>query len=136
MILQVGVKIFLKNPEGKYLLVRRSRAKYGKVDGEWDIVGGRIDPGTGLIENLKREVREETQLEIISEPRLVAAQDIIPNEEKHVVRLSYIGETEGEPVLDTEENTEYRWMTLSEMQSGENVDAYVRKILDAGLLGV
>lgn len=134
MILQIGVKIFLKNPEGKYLLVKRSSSKYGKVDGEWDIVGGRIDPGTGLMENLKREVREETQLEIIGEPRLIAAQDIIPNAEKHVVRLSYVGETEGNPILDTEENTEYRWITLSEMQNAENIDAYACKLVEAGLL--
>lgn len=129
MILQVGVKIFLRNPEGKYLLVKRSSAKYGKVDGEWDIVGGRIDPGSGLIENLKREVFEETQLAIIGEPRLIAAQDIIPNAEKHVVRLSYIGETKGEPVLDTEENTEYQWVTLEELKSMDNLDTYVRTVM-------
>ncbi len=134
MILQVGVKIFLKNPEGKYLLVKRSNAKYGKVDGEWDIVGGRIDPGSGLMENLKREVREETQLEIIGEPRLIAAQDIIPNAEKHVVRLSYVGETEGEPVLDTEENTEYQWVTLEELKNMDNLDTYVRAVIAKGLI--
>ena len=101
--LQVGVKIFLRNKEGKFLILKRNPVKYPGTKGDWDIVGGRIDPGTKLLENLKREVKEETGLEIISEPKLIHAQDIIPNSEKHVVRLSYVGNTLDEPVLDPEE---------------------------------
>lgn len=128
--LQVGVKIFLRNREGKFLLLKRNPIKYGKTKGEWDIVGGRIDPGSGLLENLRREVREETGLEILSEPKLIAAQDIIPNNEKHVVRLSYIGDTQGEPVLDMEENTECKWLSLEEFKKQENLDAYVEEVLN------
>lgn len=132
--LQVGVKIFLKNKDGKYLIVKRNPEKYKKVSGEWDIVGGRINAGSKLIDNLKREVFEETKLEILSDPKLIFAQDIIPNEEKHVVRLSYVGNTDGEPVLDTEENTEYKWLTLEEMRNHENLDVYVKQILDNNLI--
>ena len=59
MELQVGVKVFLKNLQGKYLLVRRSPKKYPEVGALWDIVGGRINPGSPLLENLKREKKEE-----------------------------------------------------------------------------
>jgi len=134
MILQVGVKIFLKNQDGKYLLMRRSPEKYPGVKGEWDIPGGRINPGSLLIDNLRREVREETQLEIISEPKLIYAQDIIPNEEKHVVRLSYIGKTKGEPILDTSENVEYQWISFEELKRHENVDIYVKELINGGHL--
>ena len=132
--LQVGVKIFLKNKEGKYLIVERSSEKYGKTKGSFDIVGGRIDPGTTLIENLKREVQEETQLVITSEPKLIHAQDIIPNEERHIVRLSYVGETEGEPVLDMSENISYKWMNIEEMKMEPHLDVYVREIIEKGML--
>lgn len=134
IILQVGVKAFLKNTEGKFLLVKRSAEKYKGTKGSWDIVGGRIDPGTALMENLRREVKEETQLEIISEPKLVHAQDIIPNAEKHIVRLTYVAGTEGEPVLDTSENVEYKWLSLAEMRQQEDLDAYVKEILEKGLI--
>lgn|SRR3989338_2418265 len=134
MILQVGVKVFLKNKDGKYLLLKRSPVKYPDVLGLWDIVGGRIEPGATLIENLKREVMEETQLKIISEPCLIAAQDIILNKEKHIVRLSYVADTIGEPVLDTSENIEYRWLSLSELKTEPSLDVYVRNILEHNLL--
>jgi len=132
--LQVGVKIFLKNKEGKYLILRRNTEKYKDVRGEWDIVGGRIDPGSKLIDNLRREVKEETQLEILGEPVLIFAQDIIPNEEKHVVRLTYVGETHGEPALDTSENIDYKWLSLDGLKTQENLDIYVKEILGKGLL--
>src|SRR4051812_28259268 len=112
MTLQVGVKVFLRNPEGKILLLKRAEEKYGKTNGSWDIVGGRIDPGSSLIENLKREVLEETKLQLISEPKLIAAQDIMPNDDRHIVRLTYVANTVGDPELDLAENTEYKWVTL------------------------
>ncbi|KKT18874.1 MAG: hypothetical protein UW02_C0020G0025, partial [Candidatus Nomurabacteria bacterium GW2011_GWB1_43_7] len=90
MDLQVGVKILLKNEEGKYLVVRRSNEEYPEIGAEWDIVGGRINAGFSLLENLKREVLEETGLQIKYEPKLITAQDIM-KKEKHIVRLTYLG---------------------------------------------
>ena len=134
MILQVGVKIFLQNPEGKFLVLKRSPEKYKNVKGTWDIPGGRIEIGSRLMDNLRREVKEETQLEIVGEPVLIYAQDIIRDEEKHVVRLSYVGKTQGEPVLDTGENIAYQWLSLDALKHQEDVDVYAKEILDKGYL--
>ncbi|MDB5189546.1 MAG: MutT related protein [Parcubacteria group bacterium] len=128
MTLQVGVKVFLKNPEGKILLLLRSD-KYGTEADTWDIPGGRIDPGSTLLDNLKREVNEETQLDLASEPILVAAQDILKFEDKHVVRLTYTAEAIGETVLDGVEHTEYQWVTPEEMKALPNLDRYVQELL-------
>ena len=125
--LQVGVKILLANAQGKYLLMRRSPIKYPETQ-KWDIPSGRIDPGSTLMDNLAREVREETGLAIIGTPRLIAAQDILKNPERHVVRLTYVGSTEGEPVL-SEEHTEYGWYTVSEMTALDSLDSFVKKII-------
>ena len=134
MELQVGVKIFLKNNDNKYLLVKRSETKYPNANGRWDIVGGRINPGTALLENLKREVREETGLEIIGEPQLICAQDIMRSDDRHVVRLSYVGNTDGAPQLDTEENTAYEWLSAKEIAAHNDLDAYVKEIIDKNLI--
>ena len=128
MELQVGVKILLKNDEGKFLLLRRSPEKYSEVDKYWDIPGGRINPGTPLFENLKREVMEETGLEIVGEPKLLAAQDIL-RPQKHIVRLTYIGQSIGEVKL-SEEHNEYRWLTLDEVQVLEPMDEYFKEVFN------
>lgn len=134
MILQVGVKAFLRNKDNKYLLVRRSAQKYGQTQGSWDIIGGRIEPGTQLLENLQREVVEECGLTIISEPKLIAAQDIFPADDRHVVRISYGADVEGEVILDTAENTEYLWLSFAEMKMQSDLDKYVQEILDKKLI--
>ena len=136
MILQVGVKVLLKNKEGKFLLIRRNPKKYPDVGPQWDIVGGRIEPGASLLENLKREVREEVGLELFAPVELIAAQDII-RPDRHVVRLTYTGEIEGEPKLD-EESTEFKWFTgeeIKQLKDGQ-LDKYFKELLETGEISI
>ncbi len=133
MELQVGVKALLKNKDGKYLLVRRSPKKYPEVGAKWDIVGGRINPGASLLDNLKREIKEETDLDLAETPRLIAAQDILRPPEKHIVRLTYLGTINGQPKLD-DENLEYRWFTMNEIKALDDLDSYVKKLVNDGEL--
>ncbi len=126
--LQVGVKALLLNKEGKYLILHRNIQVYPEVNNPWDIVGGRIDPGTSLLENLKREIFEETKLELVDTPKLLAAQDIL-KEDKHVVRLTYTASIEGEPVLETEHDA-YQWLSLEELKVLPGLDSYVKKVIN------
>ena len=127
MELQVGVKILLKNKDGKYLVVCRSADKYPEVGAKWDIVGGRINPGFSLIENLKREVVEETGLEIKYEPKLITAQDIL-KKDWHIVRLIYLGIADGEVKLSNE-HSEYKWLSLEDISNLEPMDSYFKEVL-------
>ncbi len=134
MQLQVGVKVFLKNNKEKYLLLKRNTTKYKNVKGVWDIVGGRIESKGTLLENLAREVKEETNLTIESEPKLLHAQDIFFGEDKHVVRLTYMAKTTGIPILDTTENTDFKWATLSEIKTQEDLDIYTAEVINKKLI--
>jgi 8-oxo-dGTP diphosphatase len=136
MELQVGVKALLKNSEGKFLLIRVSPEKYPEIGAKWNIPGGRINPGSALIENLKREVKEETSLDLAEEPKLIAAQDILRVEGRHVVRLTYTANITGEPQLN-EEHTEFRWFTLEEMKklTEAELDIYFKELLDKNYFG-
>jgi ADP-ribose pyrophosphatase YjhB (NUDIX family) len=133
IVLQVGVKVLLKNPEGKFLLMRSNPEKYPEKGAKWDIVGGRIDPGTPLLENLKREVLEEASLELTENPKLVAAQDILKVPGRHVVRLTYVGKISGEPKID-HESLEYKWFTAEELRglAAEELDSYVYELIQQG----
>lgn len=137
MILQVGVKVLLKNPEGKFLLMRSNPEKYPEKGARWDIVGGRINPGTELLENLRREVLEEANLDLVETPTLMAAQDILRVPGRHVVRLTYVGNITGEPKVD-EESLEHKWFTWEELNSlsAEELDGYFKELLEKGLIKV
>ena len=133
MELQVGVKALLQNKDGKYLLLRRSPKKYPEAGAIWDIVGGRIDPGSTLVENLKREIREEIGLDLTDEPKLIAAQDILRIPGRHVVRLTYTAHIDGEPKLGAD-HTEFKWFTGPELKTLENLDSYFKELLDKGVV--
>lgn len=129
MTLQVGVKVLLQNKQGQYLILKRSNRKYPGMNGVWDIPGGRIDPGTPLLENLKREIKEETGLELNGEVDLVKAQDIFSQDNTHIVRLTYTGFIEGEPEIDPNEHDQYKWVTLNELRELEDLDTYLKQLL-------
>jgi 8-oxo-dGTP diphosphatase len=132
MELQVGVKVLLRNPEGKYLLMRRAPDPEQKKQLKWDIPGGRIDIGSELLKNLAREVMEETGLTMTSNPRLLAAQDLMPDLKPiHVVRLTYVGSAEGEVQL-SHEHTEFQWLPFSELKELPDLDSYLKKLIDQG----
>jgi len=133
MDFRVGVKILLKNKDGKYLILRRSKIKYPEIGHEWDIAGGRINIGETLIDNLKREIFEETGLSLEEEPKLISAQDIFKNEGKHVIRLTYIGNIDGEVVL-SDEHDNYKWLTFSEFLKIEPLNSYIKEIINNKLI--
>lgn len=135
IVLQVGVKALLKNPQGKLLLVMRSTKAYPDAACGWESVGGRITAGISLLENLKREIEEETGITKVGNFKLIAAQDILRIAEKHVVRLTYTADVKDEKViLDINENTDYVWLTLEELRKQPNLEPYLKELVNAKVI--
>ena len=59
----LSVKAMVRNPEEKFLLIQRSESSKNNP-GKWDLPGGKVDPGEDFETALKREIEEETGLEI------------------------------------------------------------------------
>jgi len=117
--LEVGVKAFIKNTEGKFLVLKRAKPFTGETRKRWDIPGGRIIPGEKLEQALQREIKEETGLQIDKIITVLAAQDILRVKGRHTVRLTYLVacHNPGTIILLPEEHTEYQWVSLKKLQS-------------------
>lgn len=133
MELQVGVKVLLRNSEDKYLVLKRSIEVVPGKGLTWDMPGGRIEPGSTLMDNLARELMEETGLTLSVVPRLIAAQDLMKVAERHVVRLTYIGEAEGDVHL-SHEHTDYKWLSLEEIEALPDLGSNFRKLFEDGTI--
>jgi ADP-ribose pyrophosphatase YjhB (NUDIX family) len=93
-------------------------------------------PGTALVENVRRELVEETSMTgEVSSLQLLAAQDIL-RMDKHVVRLTYTGTTTDKNVQLDSDHTEYKWVSLEEMKTLKGLDEYVRKLLQKNILSL
>ena len=129
-VLAVGAKALLKNQEGKYLLLRRNPHACPSTKELWDIPGGRIHAGVPLLENLKQEIYEETKLVLSGAPELIAAQDIILPY-THIIRLTYTGTADGNPILNSE-HTSFWWADKEEIKSlpPSELDPYMHNIFE------
>lgn len=135
MTLQVGVKAILRKPDNTFLVLRRSK-KCGDIAGMWDIPGGRIEVGEKHMDALEREVKEETGLELgeikLSEPKIIASQDILKGE-KHIIRLTFVVDIrDGEYDVDSSgdgENDDFKWVQYSKSGVFEDLDPYICEIL-------
>jgi ADP-ribose pyrophosphatase YjhB (NUDIX family) len=107
----VGALIF--NPAGEVLLVRTR-----KWSNLWGIPGGKIKLGERSVDALRRELKEETNLDV-EEITFVMVQDCIHSREfyrdAHFLLLNYTCRSE-EPsgVALNAEAQEYRWVDPTE----------------------
>lgn len=65
----LGAYAFIQRKDGAVLLIRKARGPY---TGRWDLPGGQIEFGETPEEALRREVNEETGLQITDAPQLLA----------------------------------------------------------------
>lgn len=70
-----SVACFIRNPEGKLLLVRRAKEP---AKGTLDLPGGFVDPFESAEEAVRREVKEETGLELTGIRYLFSLPNLYP----------------------------------------------------------
>ena len=124
-IVTVGALIF--NDSNQVLMVRTH-----KWSNLWGIPGGKIKWGEPADEALRRELKEETALDV-TDINFVLVQDCIHSKEfyrdTHFVLLNYTCRCSGEPVVKlNEEAREFRWATAEEAFAMP-INAPTRKLL-------
>jgi phosphoglycolate phosphatase len=124
-IATVGALIF--NASGEVLMVRTH-----KWSNLWGIPGGKIKWGEPSEAALRREIKEETDLDI-ADIEFVLVQDCIHSKEfyrdAHFILLNYTCRCIGEPhVRLNEEAREFRWLTVPDALKME-INQPTRKLL-------
>ena len=97
---------------GKVLMIRTH-----KWSDLWGIPGGKIERGEPSEEALRREIKEETNLEI-SDIHFVMVQDSIDSPEfirpEHFLLLNYLVKASSHEVVLNAEAEEFQWLTMAE----------------------
>lgn len=106
----VGALIF--NQEGKVFLM-----KSYKWRGKYVIPGGHIELGEKMEEALKREIKEETGLDIFG-IKFLCFKEFIFNKafwkRRHFIFLEFVCKTKSSKVTLNSEGQEYVWATVDE----------------------
>lgn len=116
--------------DGQLLLIRR---RNDPARGRWSLPGGRVEAGELLADALKREVREETGLEI-SVGDLAGILEV-PRPGTHYVILDYFATVEGSSTpLAADDATEARWVALDDVIRMDLTPRFVETLRAWGVL--
>ena len=109
----VGVAVM---SEGRLLLVRRLNQPRR---GLWAVPGGKVELGETLIETARREVREETGLEVEIGEVIWAGETLGPGDppEWHYVLIDFVGTVVGGAMEAGDDAGEAGWFTMEEAMS-------------------
>jgi mutator protein MutT len=113
---RVGVGVMIQNEKGEVLLGLR-QGSHGA--GEWSFPGGHLDFGETIFQTAKREVKEETGLDV-EKFELISVYDelrYIKTDGKHYLGLGVKAEYKGgDPkIMEPDKCLEWKWYGLGNL---------------------
>ena len=96
--IMIGVGAIIEDGEGRILLVKHVPERGGFWQGRWICPGGALEVGETIEEGIRREVREETQLEIDLVRPLPPLDTVVRSNgdvSLHVIYIDYLARMTG-----------------------------------------
>lgn len=116
----VSVSGIVTDDHGRALLVQR------RDNHHWEAPGGVLELGESIEDGVRREVREETGLDV--EP--VALTGIYKNMNRGIIALVFRCKTTGGQLGTSDESEAFRWATGPEIRELAS-EAYAIRVIDA-----
>ena len=114
----IGVGAVIEDRTGKVLLVKHKPERGGFWQDKWICPGGKLEFGETIEEGIKREVREETRLEVDLVAPLPAFDRIVRSDERvilHVIYIDYLARITGGDLKAGSDVGEARWVAKSDI---------------------
>ncbi|MBI2867581.1 MAG: NUDIX domain-containing protein [Chloroflexi bacterium] len=108
----VAVGAVVQDDLGRVLLVKHVPERGGFWQGKWICPGGRLHAGEPITEGIKREVKEETGLDIELGRPLVPFERIVTDHGKtmHVIYVDYLATSLGRDATPASDVGEATWV--------------------------
>ncbi|RXJ04461.1 NUDIX hydrolase [Anaerobacillus alkaliphilus] len=128
IVLVVSVTIFNND---KVLIIKENKPK---AVGKWNFPSGRIEYGEDILYSARREVKEETGLDV-KLTGTTGVYNFISGTNDQVIMFHFTGEVTGGSVnLEEDEITGYKWIRLKDLLTYEDEDlrehGAIRQIID------
>lgn len=111
--------------------------KSPKWKNKWLVPGGKIDKGETMEENVRREVKEETGLQVDSIEFLNAKDGGNPDDferDTHFIFLNFVCPVSGEVELDQREAVDHTWIdpkkALEQLDLNESTREFIENYLE------
>jgi 8-oxo-dGTP diphosphatase len=128
----VGVGAVVLNDSGCVLLVKRGHAPR---QGEWSLPGGRVELGESLVDATRREIREETGLDVDVGPLIELFDRIHHRDERvqyHFVIADYLCTPRGGTLAASDDAEAAAWVDPRDLE-GYGVNEHALRVIHKGI---
>lgn len=104
---------------GRYLILSRKSDDFmGGID---EIPSGGVEPAESLIDALKREIKEETNLDANKASSYLGSFDYLSGSGKKSRQFNFLVEIKNVDNVILTEHSEYKWQTIDECNSNNKI---------------
>jgi len=138
--IMIGVGAVIDDGTGRILLVKHVPSRGGFWQGKWICPGGELELGETIEEGIKREVREETHLEIDLVAPLHPFDRIVTSNDSiflHVIYIDYLARVTGGELKVASDIGEAMWVEKEHLlQIWDELHDDTKRLLQiAGIVG-
>jgi len=126
----VTQKAVIQNEEGKILTIFRTETAPSRPN-TWDLPGGEVDFGESAIDSIKREIKEETGLEVEDVRPFDVETHLFPEEDVYWFTIAYKCKALSDNVVLSWEHNDYKWVTPEEflqLESAPRLQKFIRNL--------
>ena len=117
--IMVAVGAVITDGNDRVLLVKHKPERGGFWQGKWICPGGKLELGESIEDGIRREVKEETNLDIRLTTPLIPFERIVKSDdgetELHVIYINYLAETTGGELKLDSDVGEAHWVPRNEI---------------------
>jgi len=113
---RIACKAFICHDSKVLILEEATTYVDGSHAGKYHLPGGRVEPGEYFLHGLRREVKEETGLEItIVAPLYIGEwRPIIQGKAQQIIGIFFVCESTNSQITLSEEHASYQWIDPAE----------------------
>ena len=135
--IMVAVGAVIEDKKGRILLVKHVPGKVGFWQGKWICPGGKLEEGETIEEGIKREVKEETNLDIELTRPLIPFDRVVKEANKivlHVIYIDYMARLVAGELRPGSDVGEGRWVERKSLSQLELHEDTIRLLKIAGIM--
>lgn len=120
--------VFHPSNKDKFLALRRWLGDASRP-GKWDLAGGNLSFGQSTEDGLRKEIREETNLEVDYIRPIRVWSHYFDNTKIYHLYIGYSCKAKSATVILSEEHIEHKWVTKEEFLKLDSADFLIETVM-------
>lgn len=122
------VGAIILNEKNKVLIMSRKTDDFmGGID---ELPSGNMEQGENIYDSLIREVKEETNLDVVNVKLYIGSFDYISGKGKKARQYNFVLDVKNTGNIILTEHDEYKWSTIEEIRKSNKITDEVKYILE------